>query len=376
MQDLSASVIEAVRSVPGDLSRDVLAIREQVLGQIGHTRSAIMALEASEAAGHISAQACAEVWAWVTWMSVIRGNEIRTTAALYVRMVTLYLEWCFAEPVDYAVASMADMEAWQRWLYLARKHSAQHRTRQGYAVRSFYAWRSIHGIGANCGAHLRLPKEVRKMPRKYADDQVRAMLEAAATHPSPVTAQRDRLLILFLFATGCRREELSKLDVGDVDLGQRVGMVRVSGKGNKERVVPIEGPVVEELRRWLLARDQLRPDSQALFTTIQRPPGRMTLNAVERVVRRAAVGAGLREWGVHRFRVTYATALYDQGSDIEEIRILLGHSSIETTRRYISVSSRMRKTRIRAGHQHALLGQSAGVPSWVGQVIGGNHAVE
>ena len=90
---------------------------------------------------------------------------------------------------------------------------------------------------------------------------------------------------------------------------------------------------------------------------------------VERVVKRYAKLGNVRRWGVHVFRVTFATLLYDDGVDIERIRILMGHESIETTRRYISVSQRNRKDRLKPHRQHAALGTAPdGMPAWAKQL--------
>ncbi|HSX64295.1 MAG TPA: site-specific integrase, partial [Pseudoxanthomonas sp.] len=85
----------------------------------------------------------------------------------------------------------------------------------------------------------------------------------------------------------------------------------------------------------------------------------------ETLVGHHAKEAKLREWGIHRFRVTFATQLYDDGADIETIRALMGHESIETTRRYLAVSERARRTRLSADRQHRVLGtKPTGTPLW------------
>jgi site-specific recombinase XerD len=151
------------------------------------------------------------------------------------------------------------------------------------------------------------------------------------------------------------------LRVDQLDLvSDRKGQVHVFGKGAKERTVPIVGPVVRELVKWLEVRsriDQLHTD--AVFVNLSRAGGLgagLGVKGVENTVKRTARRAGLGSWGVHRFRVTFATMLYDDGTDIERIRVLMGHESIETTRRYLAVSSRMNRHSLKAHRQHAALG--------------------
>jgi site-specific recombinase XerD len=97
----------------------------------------------------------------------------------------------------------------------------------------------------------------------------------------------------------------------------------------------------------------------------------MEKQAIERTVKRTAKRAGLGSWGVHRFRVTFATQLYDDGTDLERIRILMGHESIETTRRYVVVSDRMNRVRLRSNRQHEVLGtRPEGFPRWAREMEG------
>ena len=176
------------------------------------------------------------------------------------------------------------------------------------------------------------------------------------------------MVILMLMATGLRREELASLTLDQLELGNNTGIVHVLGKGAKERDVPIEGPVVKQLQEWLVMRAGLqRVETDCVFfLTRAYCFGRaMEPQAIERLVSSVARTAGLRSWGVHRFRVTFATSLYDDGADIERIRIVMGHESIETTRRYLAVSRRMRDVRLKTHRQHAALGTRAvGFPLW------------
>lgn len=375
--EMSPVLAEALNALGADIAGDVPALRERVLSRSNRLRLALLSTEALLEAGQVAAKAAAEVWAWVAYLVVIRGLEGRTTVALYAMVARRYLAWCAENGVDYTAATVEQMESWQRWNYLAKRCGASVRGRQVSVVRQFYAWRQAHGLGANCAARLRLPKDQRRMPKKYTGEQLRAILRAARGHHAPEMEARNLALLLLLVAAGLRREELCRIDVGDVEMGQRVGAVLVHGKGSRERTVPIEGPVVEALRAWMLARSELPGlRDSALFVTFESIPTRMRVRGIERVVAVAAKRAGLSNWGVHRFRVTFATALYDQGAGIEEIRILLGHNSIETTRRYLAVSDKARRTRLKSSYQNGLLGNASGAPSWIGNVIGGEHALE
>ncbi|HEU0095936.1 MAG TPA: tyrosine-type recombinase/integrase [Rhizomicrobium sp.] len=204
---------------------------------------------------------------------------------------------------------------------------------------------------------------------------MRALFRAIA-QSSGIREVRDRSAVLLLLATGLRREELCTLQLQQLELTARRGVVRVMGKGAKERDVPFEGPVVDALHAWLNQRESLpfEHDTNAVFIALTGPTrgDPLSLRSFETMVAVHARAANLRDWGVHRFRVTFATQLYDEGADIETIRHLMGHESIETTRRYLAVSERARRTRLSADRQHRVLGtKPTGAPLWVRMATGG-----
>lgn len=372
---LPAPLAAALGRLPPLLSRDVMALRERVLGGVSPLGAAMRAFEAQADGAGVDAEAAANLWAWVAYLAIVRGFRVETTVDAYARMVARYLGWCAERGVDWRAPTVDELDAWQRWLFLDKANGASWRARQAAAVRNFYDWRGTRGLGPNAASGLRVPKESRKVPRKYSVDNLRAMLAACAQRGTPLLETRDRALLLFLLSTGARREEVSGLNLDDLQLGTRTGVVLFHGKGAKERMVGFEGPVVEALRTWLLERDRLAfpHDPEALFVGVAAGlrGRRLSVNAVERMVGWHARAAKLRDWGVHRFRVTFATQLYDDGVDIEEIRILLGHESIETTRRYLAVSERARRTRLRSDRQHEVLGtRRQGKPRWVQAALG------
>lgn len=339
-------------------------------------------LEAAHARGDVPTPAAAELLAWAAYLALVRGHRGATTVALYLACLTRFFGWLADEGHDHAKVTLATFDAWQKWLRLTLRHSVKWQGIQVSAVRNFYDWRNTRSMGPNCARDLRVPKDNPKPPRKYTTQQLRGMLQAIAGYDEAERV-RDTAIVLFLLATGARREEVTRLNVDDLELGKTTGLVRLHGKGAKERDVPFEGPVVDALREWLLLRESLPYllDHDAVFVSLagRVRGGRMVVTAVERRIRMAARASGMRkgQWGVHRFRVTFATLLYDGdggagGAGIEEIRRLLGHESIETTRRYIDVSERARKTRLSATAQHVALGtRNTSGPRWIDAALGG-----
>lgn len=314
-------------------------------------------------------RALAELWLWLVHLAVDMGSRPATTCQSYGRTVGRWLRWCAHNGVEFAEAKQADFDHWQRWLAMQCRNGPAWRSQQVNALRNFYDWRRSRGLAqANIAADLTGPRIKPRPPKKYTDDQLRALFRAIAE----TTARRrirDKCAVLLLLTTGLRREELCSLTLGQIELNRRVGVVRVQGKGAKQRDVPFEGPIVDALQEWLVERDNLpfAVDPDALFVSLHgRTIGEpLNLRSFEVMVAVHAQAAGLRDWGIHRFRVTYATQLYDDGADIETIRARMGHESIETTRRYLAVSERARRIRLSADRQHRVLGtKPTGVPLW------------
>lgn len=314
-------------------------------------------------------RAMAELWLWLVHLVVDMASRPATTGQSYGRTVARFLWWAAREEIDFTHAVTADFDRWQRWLAIDQKNGPRWRMQQIQALRNFYDWRRSRGIAeTNLAVDLTGPKVKPKPPKKYTDDQLRALFNAIAA-AKPLRGVRDRCAVLLLLTTGLRREELSGLQLTQLELTKKTGVVRIKGKGAKERDVPFEGPVVDALHEWLGHREQLpfEFDRESLFVTLTGPTrgAALSLRSYETLIAHHAKAAKLRDWGIHRFRVTFATQLYDDGADIETIRALMGHESIETTRRYLAVSERARRTRLSADRQHRVMGtKPTGTPMW------------
>lgn len=306
-----------------------------------------------------------EAWQWLAHVRVSRGLAASSTAR-YLDVLGRYLVYVRGKGLDFRTMTPRDIDNWQKHLAFARHNAEIWRATQVMALRNFYGWRSRYIGGRNCLDGIQAPKFIRRKRRKYSRKDLAAMFGTCAGQ-APL-AVRDRALLLFLLVTGARREECALLRLDQVEISERRAVVRFLGKGRKERDVAFEGPAVPALRDWLLLRDQLpKSDARRVWLSLS-SSGKghpLTTNGVEHVVGRAARRAQLRAWGVHRFRVTYATWLYDDGHDIETIARLLGHNDINTTRAYLDVSDRARSVRLSAARQDDLLGTKTLMPRWL-----------
>ncbi|HET7387245.1 MAG TPA: tyrosine recombinase XerC [Nocardioidaceae bacterium] len=238
--------------------------------------------------------------------------------------------------------------------------------RRATAVRVFTAWAHHTGrADTDAGALLVSPKPRRALPDALRVEQARELLEAAcrqADDGSPI-GRRDTAILELLYATGIRVGELCGLDVDDVDHERRV--VRVLGKGRKERTVPYGVPAGRALSGWLAARAAvLAPRHVAVpapHPTQAKPVGgaalflgargaRIDQRTVRRLVHtRLADVPGAPDLGPHGLRHSAATHLLEGGADLRSVQELLGHASLATTQIYTHVSGE----RLRAAYQQA-----------------------
>lgn len=256
---------------------------------------------------------------------------------------------------DLADLDLRTLRSWlarQQTLGKARSTMARRAT----AVRVFTAWARRTGRArSDPGSLLGSPKSHRTLPGALDVAEARALLEAAgrrADDGSPL-GLRDAAILELLYATGIRVGELCALDVDDVDRGRRV--VRVFGKGRKERTVPYGVPADRALGRWLEAGRPglLQPGAgPALFLGAR--GARIGQRAVRELVhRRLADVPGAPDLGPHGLRHSAATHLLDGGADLRTVQELLGHASLATTQIYTHVTTEHLRRAYRQAHPRA-----------------------
>ncbi len=213
--------------------------------------------------------------------------------------------------------------------------------RRAASARSFTAWAHRRGtLDTDPGARLVAPVPQRVLPAVLRADQAAEVLRASATAAAdhdPV-ALRDHAVLELLYATGVRVSELCGLDLDDVDSGRRV--VRVLGKGRKQRMVPFGVPAERALRTWLRqGRSQLACGRSADALFLGARGGRLDPRTARKVVRDAVAPVpGAAVTGPHGLRHTAATHLLDGGADLRSVQELLGHATLATTQLYTQVT--------------------------------------
>jgi integrase/recombinase XerD len=281
-----------------------------------------------------------------------------------------YLDWVRARGASAATlrAYTADLRQLDRWLAAAdiAPEQADARTLRRYAahlgtlryapattarklsaVRGAYAWMFDRGaIERSPAALIPGPRRARTLPATLSTTEVSRLLDGpCGTEPRDL---RDRALLELLYGCGLRAAEACDMGLADVRLES--GSMRVTGKGGKQRVVPVGGAATAALERYL-ARGRPRMaaggHSQRLFVSVRGRP--LHPSDVRRSLQRALHRAGVAERSPHALRHTFATHLLEGGADLRSIQDMLGHASVGTTQVYTHVSMR----HLRAAHRNA-----------------------
>jgi integrase/recombinase XerD len=277
------------------------------------------------------------------WMA--RGLSVNTLAA-YRRDLVALATWLDSRPL--ASASAADLFA-----FLGDRQAAGYHVRSTArllsSVRSYYRFLLDRGVIAqDPSARLEHPRLGRRLPRSLSEQQVDRLLGAPAV--ATVIGLRDRAMLEVLYATGLRVSELVTLALTGVNVRQ--GVVRVVGKGGRERLVPLGETALDWIARYLT---EARPalvrgrSSDVLFPSLR--GGAMTRQTFWHAIKRYARLAGIEtSISPHTLRHAFATHLIDHGADLRAVQMMLGHADLSTTQIYTHVAQARLQALHRAHH--------------------------
>jgi len=216
---------------------------------------------------------------------------------------------------------------------LYKSHKKSSIGRKLAAVRTFFRYLVREGVlESNPGEGVATPKQEKYLPKTLSIDEIFALLDRDAG-ANPLLL-RDRAIFELLYSCGLRISELTALNL--VNLDRQQALVRVLGKGRKERIVPVGGKAIEALQDYLDTRPEAR-DDDPLFLNAR--DGRLTPRSVQRNLKKHLIKSGvLTQATPHSLRHSFATHLLDGGADLRAIQELLGHASLSTTQKYTQVS--------------------------------------
>jgi integrase/recombinase XerD len=283
---------------------------------------------------------CDQLW--------LQDGLAAASLASYRRDLRGWRAWLAARNASLLGVRRGDFEQWLADQFSA-KAKATSVARRLSALRRFYRFQLERGaIGEDPTLRVRAPKKPRRLPKQLSEVQVEALLAAPDTR-TPLGI-RDRAMLETLYATGLRVSELTGLKRSQV--AHDAGVVRVVGKGSKERLVPMGDEAVAWITRYLA---EVRPGlaggakRDEVFLTMRHGP--LTRQAFWALVKRYAVRAGIPKAALspHVVRHAFATHLLNHGADLRVVQLLLGHADITTTTIYTHVA-RERLKRLHAVH--------------------------
>ena len=290
---------------------------------------------------------------FLTWLAVERGRAPNTIIA-YRRDLLAYEEFLRDSGLNVSRASQRAVERHISGL-IARGCNPASASRALTAIRGLYRFRAEEGVdGKDPTTDLPAPRVGQRLPKAISEDEVIRLLDAASG-AAPCDL-RDRAMLELLYCTGMRVGELTGLSIGDI--GWETGLVRVLGKGSKERLVPTGRYAEQSLERWLDqgGRPELAPrrwarrgDAEAVFLNAR--GGRLTRQGAWGVIVKRARIAGLEgKVHPHVLRHSCATHMLARGADVRVVQELLGHSSVATTQVYTRVTVEHLRSAYEAAH--------------------------
>ena len=274
----------------------------------------------------------------------------RNTIESYRRDLTQFARWLEeTQRTDLLAAGAAELHRHLAWRIEAKRAKPRTTSRLVSSLKRFFQFALREGLrGDDPAADLDSPKLPRSLPKSLSESEVEALLAAPNLGTGP--GLRDRAMLETLYASGLRVSELVGLKSVQVSLD--MGVVRVLGKGSKERLTPLGEEAIAWIERYQreVRHELLRGKrSDALFVTQRGGP--MTRQAFWKLVRRHALAAGIRRpISPHALRHAFATHLINHGADLRVVQLLLGHADISTTQIYTHVARERLKQLHRKHH--------------------------
>jgi integrase/recombinase XerC len=260
-----------------------------------------------------------------------------------------WFEQTNGEPLTPQTVTPTDIREYRQHLQVTERRKASTINRRLAALSAYLDWAVQTGqIEKNPRGKIKSVKQEEPAAQALDKKQQYALQRAiekdlqiaSVRYPKrKIGRQRDASLLLFLLNTGLRLSELLALQMGDVEIGERKGLVIVrQGKGNRERTIPLNVAARKALQDWLAVRPQKA--SNFIWTAVEDESNSLTARSVQRILKRLGQEAGIPDLHPHLARHTFAKNLIDSGVGLEKVARLLGHSNLNTTRIYITPNER------------------------------------
>lgn len=297
---------------------------------------------------------------FLTYLRYELNRSVNTVEA-YRRDLEQFAAWLTdsgARPFDASSVATADIRAW-----IALRASSDTPTtlrRKTQSLRSYFRWlMKRNHLPGNPAADVVLAKKPRRLPEFVREQQMEDLLTPSPAPLSPeeespsdsYTQTRDRLILNILYSTGLRQAEL--LGLNDADISFSAAEAKVTGKRNKQRVIPLPKQLLEEIKSWIRLRDSLVPPQipQPLFPGRD---GRMSKMQLYRIVHRMLQETDAPVKSPHVLRHTFATSMLNHGANLDTVREMLGHTSLSTTEIYTHLSFEQLREAYRTAHPRSI----------------------
>jgi len=278
-----------------------------------------------------------DVRAFVAFLKNERGASPETIRAYHSDLRQFLAFASSKRPAGTAPIKPTDVDPMlvREYLYWLDRRQEQKSSmaRKLAALRTFYRYLNRDKVRrVNPAAEVRTPKLPRRLPRVLTKDDASALMEFP--DGDGLAARRDRAILETLYSTGARVSEVVGMNREDLDL--REGLVRLRGKGRKERIVPIGDVALETIRDYYAALPRHAEHGQPVFRNAR--GGRLTARSVGRFVGKYSARLSGGRVSPHALRHSFATHLLDEGADLRAIQEMLGHASLSTTQKYTHVA--------------------------------------
>lgn len=286
-------------------------------------------------------------------------NRSPLTAEAYERDISQFAAWITSDaPSSFRPDSvtLADVRTWLATLSRDRQTAVTIR-RKAQSLRAFFRFLLKRGIiTVNPTADLTLPKIPKRLPDVVRPEEIEGVLrideELIENDPENEDEIRDDLIIDLLYSLGIRRAEL--IAISDSDISPSAGEIKIFGKRSKQRVVPVPQVLLKKIERWQNLRDRLWPELESPVPLFAVKGKRISPRQVYDAVRRQLEPTGARKKSPHALRHSFATAMLNEGADLNSVKEFLGHSSLSTTQIYTHISFAEMKKAYENSHPRAI----------------------
>lgn len=291
---------------------------------------------------------------FVSYLRYERNRSPHTIEA-YERDLRQFANWLTCFHPEKFIPSEVTLNDIRTWLASLARTDNSPRTlrRKAQSLRAFFHLLLKKGlISSNPASDLSLPKIPKNLPDIVREDEMEEILtrenEAVADNPDNETVRRDELIIDMLYSLGIRRAEL--MAISDCDISVSAGEIKITGKRSKQRVVPVPSELMRKITEWQRLRDSIWPHLPSPTPLIVVKGERISPNQIYRSVKKNLSSSSARKKSPHALRHSFATAMLNEGADINSVKEFLGHASLSTTQIYTHISFAEMKKAYQSAH--------------------------